>query len=41
MMDRKADHEFPLVGPHNDRKLELMLRGRKPAAMFDEFEADL
>ncbi|MUO77996.1 hemin receptor [Agrobacterium vitis] len=25
---------FPLIGPHNDQELELMLRGEKPMATF-------
>ena len=41
MMIETTDDDLPLLGPHNDRELELMLAGRKPAAMFDEFAADL
>ena len=31
---KKTDHLHPLLGPHEGRELELMLKGEKPAAMF-------
>ena len=31
---KKPDHIHPLIGPHEGRELELMLKGEKPAAMF-------
>lgn len=37
-MIQKPNYIHPLIGPHEGRELELMLKGEKPAAMFYDVE---